>query len=287
MNIFAIGGSGLVGSRVVELLEKKHSFTSLSLRSGIDITRSETLDVVRDDRDHEAVILLAAKTDVDGCEEDRRLGEEGEAWRVNVNGVKNVVDACSVSGKKIIYISTDFVFGGDDTPPGGYTEENAPNPVNWYGETKHRGEEIVRNSGIPYVIARIAYPYRSEFAPKKDFARAILERLKNNQPVAAVTDHIFTPTFIDDIAYALDKLIEREETGIFHVTGSRSLSPYDAAVIIAEKFGLDKTLISRTTRAEYFAGKAERPLNVSINNDKINKLEAEMKTFEEGLNFLL
>ncbi len=96
-----------------------------------------------------------------------------------------------------------------------------------------------------------------------------------------------TPTFIDDIAYALDKLIETEQTGIFHVTGSQSLTPYDLSVLIAEKFGLDKSLISKTTRAEYFAGKAPRPFNVAMNNDKIRKIGIQMKTIEEGLNSIL
>src|SRR5205823_835051 len=103
---------------------------------------------------------------------------------------------------------TDFVFDGENTPQGGYTEEDAPHPLNWYGETKYRGEEVVRNSGIPYLIVRIGYPFRKEFEQKKDFVRAMLGRLQNNQPIVGVTDHIMTPTYIDDIGFALDTLIQ-------------------------------------------------------------------------------
>lgn len=283
MKIFTIGGSGLVGSRIVELLNNKHRFTDLSKSRGVDITDPSSLEIIKNDTDNEAVILFAAKSDVDGCEKDRDLGENGDAWKINVNGVKNVIDACLPKNKKLVYISTDFVFSGDDAPEGGYTEDNAPNPLNWYGETKFRGEEIVKNSGLPFIIARIAYPYRKEFDAKKDFVRAIIDRLKNNQPVAAITDHIFTPTLIDDIASCIDVLIHHNKTGIYHVVGSQSLTPYDAAVMIAEKFNLDKSLIGKTTRAEYFKDKAPRPFNVSMNNEKIKSLGISMKTFEQGL----
>lgn len=283
MNIFTIGGSGLVGSRIVELLSGKHHFQDLSLTNGVDITDPASLDVIKKDTDHEVVILLAAKADVDGCEQDRELGENGAAYKINVGGVQNVVNACLATNKKLIYISTDFVFDGENTPDGGYTEEDFPNPINWYAETKYKGEEIVKNSGLPFIIARIAYPYRKEFDTKVDLVRAIKNRLSENKPVNAIADHVMTPTLIDDIAYALDQLIEKEQNGIFHVTGSQSLSPYDLAMLIAEKFNLDKSLISKTTRAEYFASCAPRPFNVAMNNSKIQNLGVKMKTLDEGL----
>jgi dTDP-4-dehydrorhamnose reductase len=287
MKIFTIGGSGLVGSRIAELLKDKYEFDDLSITNGTDITNPASLEVIKNDTEHEIVILLAAKADVDGCENDRSLGEDGDAWKINVGGVQNVVNACKATNKKLIYISTDFVFDGSvkQTSPDwkGYVETDAPNPINWYAETKLKGEEIVGNSGLPYIIARIAYPYRKEFAAKLDFVRAIKNRLANQQLVAAVTDHVMTPTFIDDIAACIDVLIHRNAEGIYHVVGSQSLTPYEAAIMIAEKFGLDKSLISKTTREEYFAGKAPRPFNVSMNNDKIKKLGIKMRSFEGGL----
>ncbi len=286
MKIFTIGGSGLVGSRIVELLNDKHSFTDLSLTNGVDITDPYSLDTVKNDTEHGVVLLLAAKADVDGCEKDKELGESGDAWRINVGGVQNIVNACKPTNKKIIYISTDFVFDGSAKAEYRYTETDLPNPINWYAETKYGGEEVVKNSGLDYIIARIAYPYRKEFDLKVDLVRAIKNRLSEGKSIAAITDHVMTPTFIDDIAYALDKLIETDQKGTFHVTGSQSLTPYDLAVLIAEKFGLDRSLISKTTRTEYFAGRAPRPFNVGMNNDKIKQLGIQMKTIEEGLGLL-
>src|SRR5207302_1440576 len=170
----------------------------------------------------------------EGCEKDKTLGESGDAYKINVLGTQNIVDASKATNKKYIYISTDFVFGKEEPPQGGFTQDSKPNPVNWYGETKWRGEEVVRNSGLPFLIVRIAYPYRKEFPLKKDFVRAIRDRLQNGGQAKAITDHLMTPTFIDDIAYALGKLIETDVTGIYHVVGSQSVSPYDASIMIAE-----------------------------------------------------
>jgi len=284
MKIFTIGGSGLVGSRIAELLKDKYTLDDLSLTNGVDITDPTSLDVIRNDKEHEVVLHFAAKADVEGCEKDKPLGEKGPAYIINVGGTQHVVDACKVSHKKILYISTDFVFDGKKDLPYKYTEEDQPDPVNWYAMTKYNGEEVVRNSGLNFAILRIAYPFRADdFAMKKDFVHAIMGRLANNQPITAVTDHIMTPTFIDDIAYAIDAVIANNATGIYHVVGSQSLNPYEAFTLMAEKFGYNKSLISKTTREEFFKGKAPRPFNLSISNDKIKKLGVTMRTFEEGL----
>lgn len=282
--IFGIGISGLVGSRIQELLKDQYSFDNLSLDTGVNITDPTTLDVIRHDTQHPIVLHLAAKADVDGCEKDKDLGEEGAAYQINVKGTENVVNACREGNKKIIYISTDFVFGGDDTPEGGYKEEDKPNPVNWYSETKYLGEEIVKKSGLSFLIMRIAYPYHKEVFPlKKDFVHVMLERLQSNQPIVGVTDHLMSPTYLDDIALALGVLIGKDQTGIFHVVGNEFISPYDAATKIAEVFGLDKSLISKTTRKEFFKDRAPRPFNLSLNSDKIKQLGVHMRGFSEGL----
>ncbi len=282
IKIFGIGITGLVGSRIVELLPQ-YAFQNLSLETGVNITDPATLNVIRNDTEHQMVLHLAAKADVDACENDKVLGESGDAYKINVLGVQNIVDACREKKKKIIYISTDFVFDGQDTPEGGYIEESILHPLNWYAETKLKGEEIIKTSGLPFLIVRIAYPYRTEFSMKKDFVHAIADRLKNKQSVAAITDHIMTPTLVDDIAVALDKLIVTDASGIYHVVGSQSLTPYEAAFLIAAKFGGDTSLITKTTRAEFFKERAPRPFNLSLNNDKIEKLGIQMRTFEEGL----
>lgn len=290
MKIFGVGISGLVGSRITEVLHDKYTFTNLSSDTGIDITDPSTLSMIREDQEHEVVFHLAAKADVDGCEKDKPLGKEGVAYKVNVTGTENVVDACRAGKKKIIYVSTDFVFDGKNPPDGGYTEDDTPNPINWYAETKYLGEEVVRKSGIPYVIMRITFPYRSGESPenvKPDFVHVIRDRLKRGEPTAGVTDQIITPTYIDDIAHAFDTFVEKEIVGTYHVVGSQSLSPYEVVEKIAEVYGLDKSLISKTTNQEFNKGRAPRPFKLLTNNDRIKKLGVTMRTFEEGLKLLV
>ncbi len=283
MKIFGTGLNGLVGSRIIELL-KNHQFEI----SNIDITDRDAITRGIAQSDASIVLHLAAKTDVDGCEKDRAedLQEEFRnsktAWAINVLGTKNIADACFRANKKLIYISTDFVFDGKNVYEEGYKENDLANPVNWYGKTKYEGEKIVQSSGVSYVIARIAYPYRSDFK-RNDFVRAILERLKLGQSVKGITDHIMTPTFVDDIALGLDTLIKNNAAGIYHLTGSQFITPYDAAVSIAEAFNLDKSLITKITLEEYFKTRAPRPHNLSMNNKKILELGIKMKGFKEGL----
>lgn len=281
MKIIGTGLSGLVGSRIQELL-KDHEFEDISRKTGTNITDKEAvLDRIK--HSHADVVLhLAAKADVDGCELDKHLGEKGKAWQINVVGTEHVVAAVKATSKHLMYISTDFVFDGENPPIGGYTEDDEPHPINWYAQTKYEGEQRVLNEEIASTIVRIAYPYRASFE-KNDFYRAIKSRLEIGQSIAGVIDHTFCPTFIDDLAFALDTLIKEKAKGIYHVTGSEKLSPYDAAVTIAEVFDLDKHLISETTRAEYFKNKAVRPFDLSMNNDRIRSLGVQMRGFRESL----
>jgi dTDP-4-dehydrorhamnose reductase len=220
---------------------------------------------------------------VDGCEDDKNLGEDGEAWRINVLGASNVAEYCRDLGKKIIYISTDFVFDGEKEKGEFYTEKDSPNPINWYSKTKYEGEKLIEKSGAPYMILRLAYPYRANFEPKKDFLRAILDNLKNGNQVKAITDHVFCPTFIDDFAFALEKLVKNDASGIFHTVGGQALTPFEATKIIASEFNLDTNLIVPITREEFFKDRAPRPFNLALRNARIGELGVEMKGFEEGL----
>lgn len=283
MKILATGLNGLVGSRIQELLQDKYEFQSISRSTNVNIV--DRWDVIHEvqTRNPEIVLHLASKTNVDGCEEDRKSGTQGEAWKVNVEGTRNIVDACAQSNKTLIYISTDFVFDGEKQQGQFYTEEDIQHPINWYGQTKFEAEKIVVGSGVPFVIVRIAYPYRSNFEQKSDFMRVVLSRLKERKPVQAITDHIFSPTFIDDIAHTLDILIQNNASGVYHAVGAQWLSPYDACMMLANQFGLDTSLIQKTTREQFFKDRAPRPFNLSLKDDKIEKLEVTMRSFEEGL----
>lgn len=279
MKILGTGLTGLVGSRIVELLKDKYEFENLSRSSGVDIADKNQVLAKIENSNAQVVLHLAGKADVDGCEDDKTLGQDGEAWKINAEGVRNVADACFATNKKLIYISTDFVFDGTKDV---YLEDDIPNPINWYAKTKYEGEKIVKALKTPWIIVRIAYPYRANFT-KPDFFRVILNHLEKGDPIAAITDHIFTPTFIDDIAFALDTIINNNSQGIFHVVGGQNLTPFDAVSLIAREFGLDKSKINKTTRSEFFKNRAPRPFQLALKNGRIIKLGVQMRTFEEGI----
>lgn len=280
MNILGTGLSGLVGSRVVELLTPEFSFQNLSLEMGIDITNKESVDTYFEKSQAPWVFHMAAYTDVQQAEKERTLGAESSAWKVNVLATENIVENCRKLGKKLLYIDTDYAFDGKKSE---YIEEDAPHPLGWYAKTKSEGAKRVMALGDLGLVIRISNPYSAHPIGKKDFVHKMLERLQTSSPVMAPTDQLFVPTFIDDIASALRVLVGAQAHGIYHVVGSTALSPYDAAMNIADVFGCDKTLVQKTTFAQMFADRAPVPQYAVLKNDKIKALGVHMSTFNEGL----
>jgi dTDP-4-dehydrorhamnose reductase len=282
MKILCTGLNGLVGSRIYELIGDSYEFISVSRSTGVDITDKEQITAAIASHKPDVILHLAAITDVDGCEKEKDLGEESVCWKTNVLGTEYIAHAAQQIHAKLIYISTDFVFDGENPPPGGYTEEDTPRPVDWYAHTKYEGEKRVQAISSPWLILRIASPYRKAFE-KKDFFRAILGRLEAGDEVKAVTDCWICPTYIDDIARAVSLLIEKNQTGIFHVVGSEAVTPYVAAHTIARVYNVDDSLITPISHEEFFKNRAPRSFKSIVNNDKIGRLGVDMKTFTEGL----
>jgi dTDP-4-dehydrorhamnose reductase len=258
MKIIGTGLNGLVGSRVVELLTDQYQFENISRQNGVDITNKAQIASTIAASDSEIVLHLAAFTDVDGAEKDKELGD------------------------KIIYFSTDMVFPGDKEAPERYSEEDQTGAVGFYAKTKEEAEKLIEKATCPWVILRIAYPYRANFE-KKEYVRVFKSLLEEGKQIKAVSDHFFTPTFIDDIAPCIDLVIKGNLTGKYHVTGEETVSPYEAAIKIAEVFSLNQNLVEKTTRAEFFKDRAPRAYNLALNNDKITKLGIKLRGFKESL----
>ena len=284
MKIIGTGLSGLVGSRVVELLEPEFQFENLSLETGVDITQKDVV-INRFARSQAPwVFHFAAVTDLDASEKERELGKSSLAWRVNVEGTQNIVDAASSSGKHVLYLSTDFVFDGNGGP---YTEESQPNPQSWYAVTKYEGEKIIAGMGALGLTLRIAFPYQARLHGRADFVHRIIEELKAGKEIAAPTDQLVCPTFIDDVARVLRVLVTGNAAGIYHAVGSQALSPYDAAIVIAKTRHLDQSKIAPTTWVSYYSNRAPRPRQGVLKNTKIEILGLSMTPFSEGIDFIL
>ncbi|GIW64119.1 MAG: NAD(P)-dependent oxidoreductase [Patescibacteria group bacterium] len=269
LKIAITGGDGLVGSRIIELLNNDFEFITLP-SSQMDITNKNQVFSVLKDLKFDVFLHLAAYTNVAKANEEKDL-----AYKINVEGTKNVFDVVSSQKKKFIYISTDFVFNGKNPP---YFEDSSPSPVGVYGQTKYQGEEIIKNQAM---IVRISYPYRASFEKKRDFFRTFKTFLEEKKPLKIITNSLMTPTFIDDIAYGLKYLINNFSNEIFHLVGSQSLSPYETALTVARLFKLDERLISTTTYEEYIKIKPGLPQYSDIRSKKNNFYQ--MNDFETGL----
>lgn len=272
LKIAITGASGLIGSRIIELLHDKFTFIPISIEQ-MDITNKTQVNEVISAIDFDFFLHLAGYTNVDGAELNKKL-----VWKINVDGTSNVFTAVQKQKKKFIYVSTDFVFDGK-TPP--FTEVSTPNPLSYYAKTKYEGEKIVSDQTM---IIRLSYPYRKYFPDKLDFVRSIKSMLQQNKPLTMVKDAMITPTFIDDIAYGIEYLINHYTPEIFHLIGSDSLSPFQAAQSIASAFQLNKNLIKPISFSEYSINKALRPQYSTILSRKNNFYR--MKSFKEGLALL-
>ncbi len=263
------GATGLVGSRILELLGNDFHIRPISSQE-MDIIDKSKVNAVLRDTPFDMFLHLAAYTNVDKAET-----EKNQAYSINVEGTKNIFEVVHELNRPFVQISTDFVFDGVNPP---FTENSPRTPISEYGRTKALAEELVENNAM---IVRISYPYRAQYESRLDFVRAIRNRLESKQPVQGITDSLFTPTFIDDIAYGLKYLFNNYSPELFHLIGSSTVSPYDGCLQIAEAFDLDTSLIGKTTYDTFFEGRAKRPRQCKIVSTKA--LPVHMKTFEEGL----
>jgi len=247
--VVGTGLSGLVGSRIIELLANRYQFVDFSLATGIDILNNSLLEeAFGKHQDAKAVLHLAAFTDTAKAH-DQKGDKKGSCYQLNVIGTKNIIAQCQKYGQRLIHFSTDFVFSGQKD--GVYTEDDQPDPIDWYGQTKLEAERAVLAAGFPAVIARIAFPYRAQFTLKQDLVRKIISGLENNNLYPMFADQIITPTFIDDIAQGVDYFLTYKNEGLFHLVGQESLSPYQLAQKIARGFGFSPDLIKRGSLTEY------------------------------------
>lgn len=286
MKVIATGLSGLIGSRVVDLLSSRIHFEYLSLEKGIDITNHTAVFEAISGSTASWVLHLAAYTDVQTAENEREKGKDSIAWQVNVEATKNIVEICHTTRKHLLYVDTDYVFDGVKKS---YDEKDTPNPKCWYAITKTEGEKHVLSLGSHGLVIRIANPYRSGsdgLVMKMDFVHKMIDRFKKGEAIVAPTDQLLVPTFVDDIAYAILELLQVNAQGIYHVVGSDALSPFSIATEIARVYGFDSLLIKKTTFHEYFFNRAPIPQYAALSNKKLQALGVSMKTFHEGLSLM-
>jgi dTDP-4-dehydrorhamnose reductase len=182
------------------------------------------------------VIHAAAWTDVDGCARQPEL-----AHRRNAEAVRELAEACVVSGAALVLISTNEVFDGLRTDGLGYSEDDPVGPINAYGQSKLAGEEAARDAFARAEatdrlwIVRTAWLYGP---PGNDFPAKIVaaaDRLEPGSALRVVTDEIGSPTYAPDLAAAILELVDAAPAGIYHLASSGQASRYEVAQAILQR----------------------------------------------------
>lgn len=260
MKILITGFKGMLGFDLVNKLKEENHDLILTDVEELDITNLEEVKGILNQEKPEVLINVAAYTDVDGCETNREL-----AFNVNSIGPKNLAIACKENDTKLLHISTDYVFPGNNTKP--YTEEDETGPQSYYGETKLKAEEFIKKNMEKYFIVRTAWLYGIN---GKNFVKTMLNLAKTNSEITVVNDQRGSPTFTVDLAYCISELVKTDKYGTYHVTNSDECTWYDFAKNIFELANVDVKVKAVTT--DEYPTPAKRPEYSVLSHEKWNKM---------------
>ena len=225
----------------------------------MDITDFNSVEACISAEAPDIIINCAAMTNVDACEKDHF-----SAQMVNVVGVQNIVKAVN-KHTKIIQLSTDYVFEGKDGP---YVESDPTHPISYYGRSKLEGENVLRGSLNPYCIFRGSVLYGDPINSKPNFFAWVYDSLSKGNTINIVTDQTSNPAWLPSLADAIIKVILLNAEGIYHFGSDDYLSRYEFAILIANVFGFDATLINPVT-SDLMPFLAPRPVHSGLAIKKI------------------
>jgi dTDP-4-dehydrorhamnose reductase len=292
--ILITGANGLLGQKLVEQLVQQGNFEVIATGRGacrltgsgysyqpLDIENEQEVEATMADLRPEVIIHGAAMTHVDECEKHQEA-----CYRANVLATKYLITAAEKIQSHFIFVSTDFIFSGlDGQNP--YTEEAVADPVNYYGQTKLDGEELLQRSSLKWAIARTVLVYGlANDLSRSNIILWVKSSLEAGKQIQVVDDQVRTPTLAEDLAAGCILMAEQRATGIFNISGSELLTPYQMAMETADYFGLNQELIVRTDSTK-FTQPARRPMKTGFIIEKAkNQLGYRPKTFREGISIL-
>ena len=281
------GGSGLLSTNWALSIRDEYKVTLLLHQKKISLLGVNTEIVslssleeclsVLEKHQPDIVIHTAGLANVEECESNPNL-----AQTVNVDLAKNIATACSNQGVKLVHISTDHLFLGDQEFS---TEESVINPVNNYAKSKFLGEQqVLENCKDALIIRTNFYGWGAKY--RQSFSDLILNKLKNNQQVDLFSDVFFTPILIDELSKRTHQLIDANTMGVFNIVSSERVSKYEFGIKLANCFNLDVGLIN-TVSINDKPNLVKRPKDMSLSNTKLcQMLNCEIATLDEQLQIL-
>jgi dTDP-4-dehydrorhamnose reductase len=288
--VLITGTNGLLGQKLVELLIRKGDHEVIATARGanrlphaegyayhsLDVTDREAVHRLVGELRPDAVIHTAAMTNVDQCESEREA-----CWKLNVDAVQYLVEACRETGAFLTHLSTDFIFDGADGP---YDEEATPNPLSYYGESKLAAERLLLDSPIRWAIARTVLVYGiAHDMSRSNIILWVKKSLEEGKTIKVVDDQWRTPTLAEDLAQGCYLILKHGAEGIFNISGQDLLTPFEMAHHTADYFRLDKSFITRADSST-FTQPAKRPPRTGFVLDKARRvLKYAPHSFEEGI----
>ena len=282
MNVLVTGISGLLGKSLYETAPADVNFCGTHHgycpcpSTWMDILNTETIKTAFKTFKPDVVIHCAANGDVDYAEKN-----EEKSGNVNIKGTLNMMDACREHGAKLIYLSSNAVFTGDNPP---YSETDERYPINKYGELKAKTEDHVVT--LPdWLIIRPIMLYGWPFInSRSNFVFRCITQLEKGKEVKAVMDTVTQPTYAPCCAKAIWKLIEKKNQ-IYHIASEEKCSLYDIAKMTAKVFNMDRTLVKGVT-SDHFPSIAPRPVDTTFNLAKLKKENLSCLDLEAGLRLM-
>lgn len=292
MKILVTGANGLLGQKLVSLLQEKEDIELIATARGksvqtitrgtfymLDVTDKNQVDTLISATKPDVIIHTAAMTQVDDCETKRDA-----CVLNNVTAVEHLIEACSKNGVHLVHVSTDFIFDGTHGP---LDETAEPNPVNFYGESKLAAERLIQASNISWSILRTVLVYGvTNDMSRSNIVLWVKKSLEEGKTISVVNDQWRTPTLAEDLAQGCYLAAVKKATGVFNISGKDFVTPFDIATQTATFFGLDTSLIQPTDSTK-FRQPARRPMKTGFIIDKAKKeLGYEPHSFLEGLEIL-
>lgn len=289
MRVLITGGTGLLGIALQKAMPKNTQgfsiyfpgcFLPVPLPSPVlaaNVSSQAEMQSVFELAQPDVVIHTAAIGSVDFAENNREQARE-----TNLVGTDVVVDLCKTFNcQRLIYISSNAVFGGDSPL---YSETDPVKPINYYGQLKVEAEMRVQSSGVPWAIVRPILMYGWPYPGERDNTVTWLVRSLENEKSIKIVDNVFTkPLAAWSCAEVVWAIVQQNRTGIYHAAGRDHLSLYQFALLIAEVFGLDASLITPVPDS-YFPEIAPRPRDTSFDTSKMeNELGVKAIGVKDGL----
>ncbi|HEX8924305.1 MAG TPA: dTDP-4-dehydrorhamnose reductase [Terriglobales bacterium] len=269
MRVLIFGATGMLGKALLRVWTGDQIIGLGSADADIRVPEQVQAQVERAKPDW--VVLSAAYTDVDGCELNPQL-----ATAVNTQGAVNVARAAAKAGARFLFVSTDYVFDGQNTKP--YEVDDPRNPINSYGESKAEAEKKILEILPDACIVRTSWLFG---AGGKCFPDTILKVAATRPQIEVVNDQRGSPTYTDDLAVALMQLCRGGATGIIHCTNSGDCAWYDFAREILTQAGVTTKVLPTTT--EKFVRPANRPRYSVLSAASLQRYGLSMRHWQETL----